>query len=227
MSLVFVAAEPREFDGIVRRAESIQKLPWPVWYARQAELGGKSIVLVADGHGPKLAARAAGEARKRLNRVEGFISTGFCGGLRAGMDVCTIVSATSVNGEPVAQVRAEGAVSGPVLSQDRVASSIEAKQRLAATGAVAVEMEAAGVLEEVRTAGVPFYCVRVVTDTATQSFALDFNAVRRADGRFSTARILLQACRHPGRLFPELVRLHQISKTASIALGEFLVNCRF
>ena len=42
-----------------------------------------------------------------------------------------------------------------------------------------MEMEAAGVLSQVREWGMPFYCVKSVTDLADESFRIDLNAARR------------------------------------------------
>jgi hypothetical protein len=98
---------------------------------------------------------------------------------------------------------------------------------LRATGASAVEMEAAGVAERAAQWGLPFYCVRAVTDLAEESFGMDFNAALRSDGRFETMRILASALRNPVKLFPELIRLRGRCQTAANALGEFIAGCRF
>ncbi len=74
---------------------------------------------------------------------------------------------------------------------------------------------------------VPFYAVRVVTDTCEESFPLDFNQMRSADGRFSRARILAAALRKPGTVFPELIKLNKRTKRAAQALGDFLADARF
>ncbi len=60
---------------------------------------------------------------------------------------------------------------GVVLSQDRIAGNLEEKQELfAKTGARAVEMEAAGVAARSKRAGLPFHCIKVISDGATESF---------------------------------------------------------
>lgn len=228
VSLVFVAAEEREFSGILRHASNIRRLAWRVQFARQAELNGRDVVCVANGPGPRLASAAAEEAAKRLEHVEAFISTGYCGALDNELRRFGIVVASDVNGSPARQPDgAAGHAAGAMLSQDTVASSVEEKSRLRKTGAIAVEMEAAGIERVARAAGVPFYCVRVVTDAASEALALDFNRMRDSDGRFSRARILAAACRRPGRIFPELMKLDRTCKSASIALGDFIANCRF
>ena len=96
-----------------------------------------------------------------------------------------------------------------------------------ATGAWAVEMEAAGVAERAALWGLPIYCVRAVTDLADESFGVDFNAALRSDGRFDTMRVLAGAMRSPVKLFPELIRLRGRCQTAAKALGEFIAGCRF
>ena len=73
----------------------------------------------------------------------------------------------------------------------------------------------------------PFFCVRVVTDTAAESFPLDFNRMRDADGRFSRIKILAAALRRPGSVLPGLVKLNKRCKDASQALGDFIVNASF
>ena len=90
-----------------------------------------------------------------------------------------------------------------------------------------MEMEAAGVLSRVREWGMPFYCIRSVTDLANESFRMDFNAVRTADGRFSTPRILAAAIANPITIAPELMELRRRCATAAQSLGEFIADCNF
>ena len=101
------------------------------------------------------------------------------------------------------------------------------KQDLCSAGASAVDMEAAGVYSRVREWEKPFYCIRSVTDLANESFHIDLNAARKADGRFSTTRILAAAIMHPLTVAPELVRLRNRCLTAAKALGEFIADCSF
>jgi nucleoside phosphorylase len=118
-------------------------------------------------------------------------------------------------------------LAGPIVSIDHVAQTVEEKQRLGSNGAVAVEMEAAAVLERARAKGVPFYCVRVISDTCREGFRLDFNAARDAAGRFQAGRIVAQAMRRPVSGVAELLRLRRNAAVASRDLGEFIGNCSF
>jgi hypothetical protein len=79
----------------------------------------------------------------------------------------------------------------------------------------------------VREWGMPFYCIRSVTDLANESFHIDFNAVRTPDGRFSTPRILAAAIASPITIAPELIELRRRCATAAQSLGEFIADCNF
>lgn len=182
-------------------------------------------ILTANGPGPALAGQAADRVGSGVDAV---MSVGLCGALAEGLNVGDIVIASSVNG--VAVDKPHGSLKarvGPIVSVDRVAQTVADKQHLRQTGAIAVEMEAAAVLERARRWGVPFYCVRAVSDTADEGFELDLNATRDASGRFRVGRILAQAARRPLTRVPELLRLRRNSEAACRALGEFIGNCSF
>ncbi len=116
--------------------------------------------------------------------------------------------------------------SGKLLSIDRVASTAAEKFELRQTGADAVEMEAAAVAAKAREWNLPFYAIRVVTDTAAESFPLDFNRMRDSAGRFNRAKIITAALRRPGVIFPELLKLNKRCKNAAKALGDFIADSR-
>jgi nucleoside phosphorylase len=228
VSLVFVASEAREFNGLLRHVTNVRKLSWKIRFARRAEMQGRPIVMLANGPGPKLAAEAAEEAASKLDKVDGFVSTGYCGALDNRLRPLSIVVASQVNGRPALEpATARDYAAGAIVSQDAVACTVQEKSRLRNVGAIAVEMEAAGIEPVARKMEVPFYCIRVVTDAASEALALDFNRVRDRNGRFSSARILAAACRRPRRVVPDLMKLQRTSKSASIALGDFIADCRF
>jgi len=193
---------------------------------------------------------------QRLNvnlELTGLVSTGFCGALDPALEPCDIFVANELlvskplpNGhgsETFPSRDREGAVvasvhecspvtttrkykAGKLLSIDRVASTAAEKSELRATGADAVEMEAAAVAGKAKEWNLPFYAIRVVTDTAAENFPLDFNRMRDADGRFDRAKIITAAFRRPGVIFPELMRLNKRCKSAAKALGEFIADSR-
>ena len=228
--IAFVAAEAREFEGLLRHVVGVKRLHWAVDFARAGRLRDKSVVVVANGPGPELAARALGAAEE-LGELEAVVSTGFCGALDPALHVGDIFVAREVvseartfacAGPPVGRA----ACFGTLVSTNRVASTIEEKAELRRTGAAAVEMEAAGVAARAAELGVPFYAIRVISDTAVESLPLDFNRMRDSQGRFSRARIVGAALLRP-RVFPRLMDLQKRSAAASAALGDFLADVRF
>jgi adenosylhomocysteine nucleosidase len=197
---LIVAAETREFAGMAKRAE---------W------------ILAANGPGPKLVAEALDQVRREQRTVDGIVSTGFCGALDPALGIGDIV----VSGPGVASPRAF--VRGEILSLDRVAATAAEKRELRQrTGAAAIEMESAAVAAKAREWGVPFRCIKVVSDTALEDMPLDFNLYRDAAGRFSRSRITLAALRRPFTAIPALLRLDRNCRHAADKLGEFFANCQ-
>jgi len=226
-STLLVAAFAMELRGLLRWTTGVRALDWPVLWARAAELEGSSLVLVANGAGRERAAEAVKVAslRRALGAV---VSAGFCGGLDERLQPGDVLVANQVGAMRALAPRTSRAfLSGELASTDRVAQTREEKRRLRAQGAAAVEMEAAGVAGCAAELGVPFFCVRVVTDTAEESFGFDFNAALRQDGRFDGWRLLRQAAAKPAARAAELARLRRRSRLAASRLGEFLADCRF
>ena len=224
--MAFIAAESREFSGLERHLSGLERLSRPLDYAVAGKLRGQAVVLAANGPGPRL----AGIAVDLLDAgpVSAFVSTGFCGALAPRLNPCDIFVGTSVNGAPLQLPRhsPRGMSHGPLLSMDRVITTVDEKRHLhSSTGADAVEMEAAGVAQRAGTA--PFYCVRVVTDTAEEALPLDFNQLRNPEGRFSRAKIVGQVLRRPFPLMSQLIQLDRRCRSAAFALGEFLADCQF
>jgi purine-nucleoside phosphorylase len=231
--LGFVAAEAREFDGFLANAERVVRLDWPLSFARIVWLNGRAGLLVANGPGTKLAGQALNVLRgKQLNfELTGLVSTGFCGALNQTLEPCDIFVANQLltttivhESSPITTNRKYK--SGKLLSVDRVASTASEKLELRNTDADAVEMEAAAVAAKAKEWNLPFYAIRVVTDTAAESFPLDFNLMRDPAGRFDRGKIIRAAWRRPGVIFPELMKLNKRCKSAAKALGEFIADCR-
>ncbi len=233
--LAFVAAEAREFVGLLRHCEQVKQLDWPLDFARSALLNGRDVILAANGPGPKLAARAA-EVIKEHHELEALVSTGFCGALdpslRAGeiFVAASIVGNTHDVGELVAHAlsvpRSHSCERQPskLLSIDHVATTSQEKKALhSTTHASAIEMEAAGLAAKAAHWQIPLYAIKVVTDTASETFPLDFNRLRDQEGRFSRPKIIAAALRRPSA-FPALLNLNRRCNQASEALGDFLAG---
>lgn len=213
MKLLLVASDPMEFRDIRPRADD-------------------EVRLAENGAGAHHAAAAVDKAVAGFH-PDAIVSMGFCGALDPALNIGDIVVGTTIfagdrrfpaeppdTGIPLRL--------GPICSIDHVARTAAEKGYLRGqTGAIAVEMEAAGVAQRAQKLGVPFFCIKSVTDLADETMANDFNAVLRSDGRFDTIKVLLLSLQHPWVRLPELVRLRKRCVLASRSMGEFIADCRF
>jgi adenosylhomocysteine nucleosidase len=213
-----VAAEAREFSGILKRSGKAVKLQgWGAKFAREVTRDGDRWWLVANGPGP----RCVEEVLRQKMDVNGIINTGFCGALDPSLRVGDIV----VWGDAPCGSRF---LSGEISSSDHVVvTAVEKRQLREKTGAIAAEMEAGAVKKIAENWGVPFYCVRAVSDVANEDMPLDFNLYRDQAGRFSLPRIALAAMNRPWTRIPALRRLEANCNVASESLGAFFADCRF
>jgi adenosylhomocysteine nucleosidase len=229
--LLLVGAEAREFGGVLKFCRNVRPLGWPVDWSRSAEMNGSEVLLAANGAGAARAA-AAVEAAHAAGGLDLICSMGFCGALEDDMRIGDIFVAEQVQADGVEFPAAKPATERPhhtgiIASIDHVAQTVDEKAALRRRGASAVEMEAAGAAAKAAGYGLPFYCVRSVTDLAGESFQLDLNSALRSNGKFATMQLIAASCRRPLSLLPELLRLGRRSYTAARTLGEFLADCRF
>ena len=186
--------------------------------------------MIANGAGAKRAALGV-EAAQALGDLHGVCNTGFCGALDPTLTIGDIFIGTSIRAREREFAALRPATATPyrhgiLASIDHVAQTADEKLHLRLAGSSVVEMEAGGAAVKASEYGVPFYCVRAVSDLATETFACDFNAALRDDGRFDMMRLFTSAVRKPRR-FGELLRLQSRCQTASRNLGEFLAGCQF
>src|SRR5258708_5972108 len=115
--LVFIAAEAREFDGILRRAAGSSSLRCPIAFCREVLWKDEEIVLMANGPGPGLAGVAAAFARES-QPLGAIVSFGFCGALDPALGPGDVFVASEVLGVgPALRPRTSLAYkSGPLVS---------------------------------------------------------------------------------------------------------------
>jgi adenosylhomocysteine nucleosidase len=238
MAILFVAAEADELKPFAAYLTALRKLNWPLDYAYEGILEGRRLMLVANGAGPGLAARALEIAIRAISgadlsasKLEAVVCVGYCGALQPDLQPNAIVIPAEVLDSatqdvyPCSNLGISQEPSGVLISQNRVANTAAEKQELGKGGAIAVDMEAGGIAVRAKRAGLPFSCIKVVSDRADESFGLDLNAMRAENGRVARGKIVCYALTHPA-LIPELFRLRRRTQDAAKALGEFLVSCR-
>jgi adenosylhomocysteine nucleosidase len=244
MAILYVASEAAELKPLAEMLTGLRKLPWPIDYAYEGIREGRRILLAANGAGPRLAEKAVEVAIRAVtaadlsaSKLEAVVSTGWCGALDPALKEKQILIATEVLdstnqeryecvGVDIAEIAGNPFVFGPIVSQNRVAVTAKEKNSLRIeSGALAVEMEAAGVGARAKRAGLPFCCIKVILDRAEESLVLDMNCMRTSEGRIARGKIIVHTIAHLN-LLPELFRLKRRSEEAAQALGEFLVSCR-
>ncbi len=239
MAILYVAAEAFELEPFAQLLTGLRKLKWPVQYAFEGIWEGRRIMLAANGAGPKLATqavevaiRAVTAAELSASKLEAVVSTGCCGALIPSLREGQIVVATQVldldskqSFECAKVVTPHDVSEGLLVTQNRIANDTAEKQQLAGLGALAVDMEAAGVAARAQRAGLPFSCIKVVSDRLDESFGLDLNKMRTIEGRIARGKIVFYALTHPN-LVPQLFSLNRRIKDASHQLGDSLVSCR-
>jgi adenosylhomocysteine nucleosidase len=225
--LLFIAAEPRECAPWVARWEGSHRVHLPVHWARAGRWHGREVLAVANGAGAHRAYAAVVSAP----HASAICNIGVCGALDASLRVGDIVLATEIrNGSRSYRTQIPAgppAKSGVLISVSRIARTTKEKRKLHNEGAFIVEMEAAGAARASEERGVPFYCIRAVSDLATEDLANDFDKSLMPDGRFSVTRIIKGALGSPVERLGELLRLARRTALASANLGEFLANCTF
>jgi len=211
-----------------RRAARVERLLWPISFAYRLWWNDQPVIIVANGPGPKLAGEAV-DIAERQEKVDGLVSIGFCGALSPALRPSDIFVATEIAGVGPAALPAAmrpGYKTGKLLSINRVACTAAEKSDLRKSGADAVEMEAAAVAQRAQDRRLPFYAIRVVTDTADECLPLDFNQMRDRQGRFDRGMILRAGLCRPSAI-PGLIQLGRRSKAAAEVLGDFIADARF
>jgi adenosylhomocysteine nucleosidase len=175
------------------------------------------------GAGVEAATRAFAEVEKDgpISRV---ISTGWTGALR---EEFVPGEAYRVSGVIDARSGERFAVAAPagecwLVTSPKVADENE-KRRLATTySAAMVDMEAAGVARLAAMRGIPFDCVKGVSDGFRDKLP-DFNRFISARGQFQLARFILFVLIRPWH-WPRLMRMGENSKKAAERLQTILLD---
>jgi nucleoside phosphorylase len=216
MRIAIIAAMEREVWPLVRN-----------WKVRAIEQGGGryrlfehvfengEAGLICGGIGVQAARRATEAAIREVQPVR-VVSVGFAGALDATLRVGQVVEpGTVINAADGARTEI-GSGQGILVSAGTVADQ-EQKKRLAKSyGAIAVDMESAGVAQGALARGVEFAALKVISDTVDFSLpAMD--GFIDSNGRFHSARFIGHVALRPW-LWGTTLALARNSSKASRAL---------
>jgi nucleoside phosphorylase len=229
--VLFIASDRREAEPWVFRWDNRRALALPVHWTRAGQWHGRDVIAIANGVGVQRAAAAVAAARTLAGGFSGIFSIGTGGALDPSLAIADIVVAKSVTDGvttwPAQDPGGPKACSGLVHSSPHIARTTDDKRKLQQSGAIIVEMEAAGVARAALELAVPFYCVRAVSDLADETFFIDFERFLMSDGQFNVPRLVMSALANPVKGIGELLRLQRRTAKAAERLGDYLANCKF
>ena len=234
--IAIIAAMPAELKPLTRGWQHLRSNGVDLW--RRSFDGGEWIAACA-GAGVERAAKAFAEVEK-IGELDSVISTGWAGALREELvpgqayDVSTVIDArtgerfrtpyadSSVEGTPRSQNRDLGHPDLWLVTNAKVADAAE-KQRLASTyQAALVDMEAAAIARLARMRGIPFYCIKGISDGYSDQLP-DFNRFISKDGQFQLLRFVFFALVRPWN-WRALIRMGENSRKAARGIAASVLD---
>ena len=218
--VAIIAAFPGELKPLVRNWPHSTREGTRFWAQRTEE---EEWIAACAGAGQSAATRAfaAIEAGGPIDLV---FSLGWAGALRA-----EIAPGTAHNVAGVIDVRTgerfncdAGAGKLWLATSPAVAGESEKLRLASAYNTALVDMEAAAVARLAAMRGIPFYCIKGVSDALTDRHP-DFNRFLSPSGQIKLASLTLFALFRPW-YWPSLVRMGENSKKASQSIAESLVE---
>jgi adenosylhomocysteine nucleosidase len=215
-----IAAMPGELKPLVRYWHHHRSHGVDLWRQKFDDV---EWIAACAGAGVAAATRAFAEVENE-GPISQVISTGWTGALSEEFEPGEAYRVSGVIDARTGErfVSAAPSVNHWLVTSARVAGFHE-KQRLASTySAALVDMEAAGVARLAQMRGIPFDCIKGVSDGLTDHLP-DFNRFISPDGQFRIARFIVFAMMRPWYWRP-LMRMGENSKKASQGIAESVLN---
>jgi adenosylhomocysteine nucleosidase len=216
--IAIIAAMPGELKPLTRGWRHERRNGVDLWSFKNGEW-----VAACAGAGVNQAAKAFAEVEK-LGPITTVISTGWAGALR---DDLAPGQANWVAGVIDTRTGERFVTAGQpsdclLVTSPRVADLPE-KKRLASTySAALVDMEAAGIARLAQMRGIPFYCIKGISDGHSDQLP-DFNRFILPGGQFKLARFVLFALLRPW-YWHALIRMGENSRKAARNIAQSLLD---
>jgi adenosylhomocysteine nucleosidase len=221
--IAIIAAMPGELKPLVEGWKHEPHNGVDLWRNRpeNREQGETEWIAACAGAGQACAARAFAEA-VRGAKVDVVLSIGWAGALSAEFEPGKVYRTDGVidvkTGE---RFECAGATNGEdkiwLATAPRVADEAEKKRLRSTYSAALVDMEAAAVARLARMRGIPFHCLKGVSD-GYKDHLPDFNKFIDKNGRFQLARFIGFTLLRPAS-WPALIRMGENSKKAAQQLA--------
>ena len=200
-----VAAFSWEVRLLLRKQNGVKRLGPQLYSFR---LGEDPALLAIAGMGAENSFRAAWDLFERF-APRALCTLGFAGALVESLVPGDVILAEKVLDQETGRqfdcrddlLPLPGIRRGNLLSVSGVITSAAEKRRLAQKwGAVAVDMESAGVARAAAEAGVAFCAIKSITDSRDQSISIDFERCRSEHGQLSLFQMAREGLRSPQRI---------------------------
>jgi adenosylhomocysteine nucleosidase len=227
MRIGVVAALPGELTPLVRgwqRSGRVFKGSIPLEDGATAE-----VWATAAGMGASAASRAFGELRAVIgpDGMDAVVSYGWAGALSCGVKPPDVFEASEVidsrTGERFATACAEGPTPLRLITLDHVARSNEKRPLAKQYQAVLVDMEAAAIARLALAHGIPFLCLKAISDGYNDVLP-DFNRFLDRSGQLRMPAFVAHALLRP-KYWRSLAGLGANSRRAARNLARELPAC--
>jgi adenosylhomocysteine nucleosidase len=216
-----IAAMPGELKPLVRGWTSLPSGPGEA--AWQGTVEGVACIAVCAGMGRSAAERACDLAAGQ-GELTALVSTGWAGAMSCGVQpgnayvVNEVIDAASTERFTTTPAARDGNPAAlRLVTIDHVALP-EEKRNLAQTyRAVLVDMEAATVGRFARDHGIPFYCLKAVSDVAGERLP-DFSRYTDQQGQLQLAALLAHVAIRP-HYWPGLARIGNNGRRGAVAIA--------
>lgn len=219
--IAIIAALPAELKPLVRAWEHERRSGIDLWHVRHKSA---EWIAACGGMGQQAATHAFAEVEKD-GAVDRVISVGWAGALRPEIEAGKAYRAAGVIDLRTSErfIAASARPNDPWLVTSPGVISAGDKRRLESQyGAGLVDMEAAAIARLSAMRGIPFECVKGVSDGLDENLP-DFNRFISPQGQLSLPRLLFFILPRPWYWLP-LVRMGENSKKASHAIKGLLLE---
>jgi adenosylhomocysteine nucleosidase len=221
-----IAAMPGELKPLVQGWKPIAfGRPRNGGAAWQGSVDGSQCVAVCAGMGKDAAERACAIAAQGAP-LDALISIGWAGALSCGVQpanayvVNEVVDAATGERFATTSSSAENPAVLKLVTIDHVALPAEKRRLAESYRAVLVDMEAATVARYARSHGIPFYCLKAVSDVAGEVLP-DFSQYTDNHGHLRLPALLAHVAVRP-HYWPALARIAQNGKKGAVEMAAAL-----
>ena len=218
--VAIVAAMPGELKPLVRAWPHSSRGNIHFWGQRTEE---EEWIAACAGTGQPAATRAFA-AIEDGGPIDLVFSIGWVGALTEDVTTGAAYNAAGViDARTGERFRCDAGAGDRWLVTNPIVADEAEKQRLAsAYKADLVDMEAAAIARLAQMRGIPFYCIKGISDGYTEQLP-DFNRFISPNGQFRTLRFVLFAILRP-KHWPALIRMGENSRKAARSIADSLLD---